>query len=116
MRQSGNNTVAHLIGGPVEGLSYACNSIGGITGHDGSFEYQDGCTALFSIGGITLGEILVSDINTTDKKVFISEVLGLDRNSISNPQLIQLLQLLQPLDKNNDPSDGIVISSQTRTV
>ena len=37
-----SNIVAHLVDGPVEGVSYNCDSIDGITDQNGSFEYHDG--------------------------------------------------------------------------
>lgn len=97
----------------VEGASYNCEPIGGITNYDGVLNIR--MDAPSSIGGITLGEILASDINTTDTKVYISELLGLDRNNISDPTLIQVLQILQTLDEDNNATNDIEITAQTRT-
>ena len=110
-----SNKVGHLIDAPVQGVSYTCDTISGTTDSNGTFEYKDGCTVVFKIGEVTIGEIVAADINTTDTRVYLSEAIGLDRDNISNPQLIQILQLLQTLDEDDNASNGIVVPASAAT-
>ncbi len=45
----------------------------------------------------------------------VSEILGLKKDDISNPNLIKLLRLLQSLDDDNDVSNGINISNEIKS-
>lgn len=103
----------------VDGIEYKCGSISGITGDidgKGSFKYQEDCTVKFSIGKIHLGEMSGSDISSTNnnQKVFITNILGLNTTNTNDTRVWNISRLLQTLDLNNDPSDGIFISSIVR--
>jgi len=106
---------AYLSDSRLAGITYTCASETGITDNEGKFSYSTACTEVsFSIGGINLGTLLVSEIHE-DSVLYPSDLLGLDRNNTSNPQLVNMLQLLQSLDNDANPNNGISITSTTRS-
>ena len=103
----------------VDGLTYTCGSTTGITQNGGEFKYSsDNCTeVIFSIGNIKLGSINVKDI--TDGVVYPTDLTTFDRTDTtqtSDGQLKKLLQLLQTLDSDENPNNGLSISDETRTL
>ena len=46
-----------LIDGPVSGVSHETESLSGVTDEAGTFEYLEGETVRFFLGGTTLGEL-----------------------------------------------------------
>ena len=97
---SGTNTVTgQFIDSAVGGLSYSCSSGGsGITNFNGEFTCNSGDSVTFSINGFTLGSASASGV--------------IDPNTIAADatQALNIAQLLQTLDVDNDPSNGIGIS------
>lgn len=117
------STVGYLIDANVSGVEYEginCEEpVSGITGSDdnksGVFVFNYSCESLeFKIGGVTLGDILVTDINTTDYKVFITDLADKDRNDTNNSSVKNIVRLLQTLDDDEYPFNGIFITKQMR--
>ena len=105
-----NKVTAYFIDAGVEGISYTSNKEdSGITDVDGRFRYTEGAQVTFKIGGVEVGSI--TNINS-DKKVLIQDLLGVNREDTNNSQVLKIARFLQSLDSNQDPSDGIDISSQ----
>lgn len=104
------NYIGTLIDSKVEGVRYVCdnnNSSLHYTNQDGQFS----CTSLpikFYVGNLKLGEIstLPSD-NEVHLQDFFSDI---ERSNTSDSRVIKIARLLQSLDNNNNPDDGIVIS------
>lgn len=92
-----------LVDSPVSGISYAASSgKSGVTDDKGNFNFNHGDKIEFKLGGLTLGNIQGSQIVTP------MELAGDSDNKLQN-----LLVLLQSLDSDSDPSNGISISSET---
>ncbi|HEX5056676.1 MAG TPA: hypothetical protein VFX02_09280 [Gammaproteobacteria bacterium] len=105
-----------FIDGPVQGLSYETPTQSGVTNADGEFEYINGETVTFSIGGIELGSAEgAAEINpfdlfgmtppTTELALRLqlntrNDVTGFDRAA-------NVAFLLVSLDNDNDPDNGI---------
>ncbi|MEY2839817.1 MAG: hypothetical protein RJB60_2116 [Pseudomonadota bacterium] len=84
----------------VEGLSYETSSgVKGTTDAQGRFKYNEGDTVTFKAGGVTLGS---GKATGTVTPAHISG--GEDTNKFTN-----LLVLLQSLDTDGDPSNGITL-------
>ncbi|MCK5294743.1 MAG: cadherin repeat domain-containing protein, partial [Arcobacteraceae bacterium] len=103
----------------VDGVEYQCGDINGITGDvngKGSFRYQEDCSVKFNIGKMYLGEVSGDDISNTNsgKKVFITNILGLNTTDTSDVRLWNILRLLQTLDTDDNLSNGILISNTVR--
>lgn len=93
---------------PVAGLSYTCGSSSGTTDASGHFTYDTGSTCTFKIGGVTLGSAPAKSTLTP-----VSIVSG--ATDETNPTVTKLAQLLQTLDADSNPSNGITIDSSVTT-
>ena len=95
-----------FVDSPVQGLEYFTTSQNGITDSDGAFKYKDGEVVNFKIGGITLGAVEGSSI--------ITPVEIVNADSMRENKVVQLLQFLQSIDSDADPSNGITITTDLR--
>ncbi len=96
-----------LIDSPVAGADYYINGVyAGQTAADGSFNYSPGDKVSFKIGTVSLGEnVTVS----TDGRVMMQDLAGVPRSNASDLTVLRLAQLLQSLDADNNPDNGITI-------
>ncbi len=83
----------------VAGLSYTTSSgLSGVTDSEGRFQFREGDKVIFKLAGVTIGEAtgatLITPANITEE--------GEEGNRFTN-----LLILLQTLDTDGDPSNGI---------
>ncbi|WP_157753489.1 hypothetical protein [Thiomicrorhabdus chilensis] len=85
----------------VAGVAYKTATQNGSTNQDGKYQYQAGETVTFSIGGVEFPPV-------TAKAV----VTPFDMSATSAGQL-NIAQLLQSLDEDGDPSNGIQIPEST---
>jgi len=92
----------------VAGISYRTATITGVTNAAGEYDYVEGETVTFSIGGITLGTTVAAPVSTP-----IDLVSG--AADASNPVVINIVRLLITLDDDGDPSNGITIAPATLT-
>lgn len=90
---------------PVEGLYYTAGDMTGYTDNEGRFYYSEGSTVNFSIGDISLGSALGNAI-LTPKSLLPGLENRLDR------RLTNQLRLLQTLDSDANPENGIQLYSQ----
>ena len=105
-----------LAGTPVAGVAYTTATQQGVTGLDGSFQYAEGERVRFAIGATTLGEVAGKD-RVTPFDLAGSPVLQgskiawalQDENDPLNG-VINLSVLLQSLDRDGIPGNGIVIT------
>ncbi|MFM1909036.1 MAG: hypothetical protein RLZZ591_2713 [Pseudomonadota bacterium] len=100
--------VATFIDAHVAGLEFKSASRSGLTDANGNFPYQVGETITFSIGNLVLGTI-----TPTGDKVTPLDLVPNAMDS-SDPRVIRMLQALQTLDSDANPSNGIQISPSAR--
>lgn len=91
----------------VEGLAFDSGSFSGFTDADGTFEYRPNETVTFSIGAITVGSVRGDDVLTPLELA--------DTTDIDNDEVINIARLLQTLDSNDNPDDGITITERVRS-
>lgn len=96
-----------LIDGIVSGIKYINGTKTGFTDEDGKFPYSGGVVE-FYLGNIKIGQI---DSLSSDNKVFIQDIVGLDRTNISDEKVLKIATLLQSLDSNNN-TDKIEITQE----
>ena len=100
--------VGVFVDSPVEGIEYRSLSYSGITNDKGEYLYKEGEIVSFYIGNIYLGKALATGILTpieiTDSAV--PETI----------ESVNLLVLLQSLDSDGDPDNGITITEKMRGI
>ena len=97
-----------LIDSAVAGVSYQTNSnLSGLTSVNGSFEYRSGDQVTFQIGGTFLGTVTGGAVITPIELAGVSNT--------ADRRVINIARLLQSLDEDQDPSNGININSTTRS-
>jgi len=121
---SSNKTIGYLIDSAINGVQYKCtdsaSSIEGITGdqgEDGSFQFAYGtgnCGKIkFYLGNITLATLDVTKIND-DRKVYVTDMVGKDRNDTNNTAVLHIIRLLQTFDEDLKPTNGLDINKSIR--
>jgi hypothetical protein len=92
--------------------------ITGMENGSGSFYFQSGCTVKFKIGNIYLGDITESSIPPADndgkRRIYPTNILGLDTTNTSDTRVDNLLRVIQSLDSDSNPLNGITISQTIR--
>ncbi|MBF0289813.1 MAG: hypothetical protein HQM14_18520 [SAR324 cluster bacterium] len=90
----------------VDGITYTGSGASGITDSNGTFKYKSGTSVTFSIGGITLG--------TATGQSLITPLEAVGTNDAGNQQVVNMLRLLQTLDDDGIPENGITITEAVR--
>jgi len=80
------------------------------TDSNGNFECKR-APVTFKIGNLELGTIKKIP---SDGYVFPQDIVGVPRDDINNSKVIQMAVLLQSLDANHNPNDGIVIEKSVK--
>ena len=95
-----------FVDGYVQGAHYECaDGKSGETGMNGEFSC-DTMPVTFRLAGLKLGTIANMPL---DKHVFPQDLIGVDRNDTNNSEVIAMAQLLQSLDVDDNPDNGIEI-------
>ena len=97
-----------LVDSAVSGIRYSTATQSGLTNDAGEFKYLPGENITFSIGSIQLSAVSGKDIITP------LDIAG--RNDPSDQKVVNTLVLLQSLDEDSDPSNGIQIPAKAHTV
>ena len=96
-----------LIDSAVSGVSYQSTSnLSGLTSSNGRFEYRSGDQVTFQIGDTILGTVTGGTVITPVKLAGVSNT--------ADRRVINIARLLQSLDEDQDPSNGISINATTR--
>jgi len=95
----------------ISGVTYICGDTSGVTDTNGTFKYTNKCSKIeFSIGSVIIGSIYTNDIN--NNIIYPSDLLNIDKNETNSSSLSNILQVLQSLDNDNNPYNGITIEEQ----
>ena len=100
--QAADLRTGRFVDSAVAGLSYATATQSGVTAADGSFSYRDGEAVTFSIGDIVLPATPGADV-VTPLSVFST-------TNIADTRVMNLARLLQTLDTDGDPVNGITLA------
>jgi len=104
-------TKGYLIDSPVEGVNYVCaEGTGRLTSEKGMFECEK-APVTFKVGKLTLGTLKNF---TADGKVYLQDLLGLERNTYEDKSLKLLARLIQSLDDDGKIKDKITITKKLR--
>ncbi len=104
----------YFVDSGVQGLSYSASPSGlsGITLAGGVFDYKDGDTVTFSLGGIEFGSVAGLDSGSGTAVVTPLTLAG--TTNINDVQANNISRLLITLDSDGDPENGITISEDVR--
>ena len=97
---------AYLFDSAVKGVEYSGPTGNGSTGNGGVFPASDGGMFEFSIGATTLGSVRVN----SDWPY----VTPADFDDVDEERVIAIARIMQGLDGNNNPADGISIPRSAR--
>jgi 5'-nucleotidase len=96
-----------LLDAPVDGVAYSGNmGNSGVTANGGRFDYYDGERITFQVGALTLGRAAGAPVLTPVDLAGGSGALG--------EAATRVLRVLQTLDQDGDPANGITITAATR--
>lgn len=101
---SGDNAVLTgvFVDSAVGGVLYSSSTQTGVTNQNGEFQYIDGESITFSIGSLDFPELVA--------QAEISPVNMSPTESIDDNVTINIARLLQSMDVDNNPNNGISIS------
>jgi hypothetical protein len=112
---SGGTTVAPtlktgvFLDSAVEGLNYRTATQSGVTEAGGIFRYGEGETITFLLGATVIGQ-------TAAKERITPVDLVAGASDETNPQVTNICRLLQSLDRDGMPENGIQIPQQAHNV
>jgi len=92
-----------LVDAAIEGIRYERNGVTGTTDEFGYFFYDEGEAVRFYIGDLFIAEVEGKDVITP-----LDFTQGLP--DLTDPAVINLARLLQSLDADDDPDNGIDLS------
>lgn len=102
--QSGASKVGVFLDSPVQGLKVVrADGSSASTGRWGEFAFTDGETLTFYLGNLRLGSV--------KGKAEITPLNLFGASSTADRRVTNLLRLLQSLDANDNPADGIQLVS-----
>ena len=86
----------------VDGINYSTTTLSGTTNSNGEFQYNDGETVTLSIGDIDLPPATGGSVITPLDLV--------NTQNVNDTLVVNIARLLQSLDTDGDPTNGISIS------
>ncbi|MBF0621496.1 MAG: VWA domain-containing protein [Magnetococcales bacterium] len=94
-------TTGVFIDSAVSGLTYKSVEVSGTTDENGTFRYAKKGEVTFSVGGVDLG--------TVDGAAMLTPLDLAGSDDVHNNQVVNTVRLLQSLDSDGDPDNGITI-------
>ncbi|GAA3948897.1 hypothetical protein [Allohahella marinimesophila] len=90
---------------PVANIDYRTASRSGVTSAQGEFTYLPGESVTFAIGDLALPEVTAAPVVTP---------LDMSADATINDEVTNIIRLLQSLDVDGNPENGITISEQAK--
>lgn len=106
--KSGDLLKGTFVDSPVANLHYRTSTQEGRTTSAGEFIYIKGETITFSIGGIDFPTVLAQS--------FLTPLDLVGSSDINHPAVVNIARLLQSLDADGSPENGIEIDEQAHSV
>lgn len=96
-----------LLDSPVINIGYRTESLEGVTNALGQYQYKTGETVTFFIGAIELPSVTATGTLTP------LDLVG--TKDTENSTVVNIIRLLQTLDQDGDPANGITITNLAKT-
>jgi hypothetical protein len=104
---SSNTQTGVFLDSPVANIGYRTETLEGVTNSLGEYDYVDGETVTFFIGDLELPPVTAAGTVTP---------LGLARSDdTSDPTVVNIIRLLQTLDEDGNPDNGITITETAKS-
>lgn len=109
-------SVGVLTDSRVQGVEYLTSSgLGGVTSANGSFNYKPGDIIVFKLGGVLLGLVHGTGSSMTVTPIqLVQGATAIDTATKRQNAVTNLLVLLQSLDSDGNPGNGISIGADAR--
>ena len=105
---------AQLVDSAIQGVDYTTNSLSGITDESGTFQYNSTDTTItFKVGSLTLADFNLSKLNS-DNKLLPADIFDVNRTNTTDANLLKFIRVVQSLDNDNNPDNGILIDDNTK--
>ncbi len=91
-----------FLDGPVINIGYKTETQQGLTNHLGEYKYIEGERVTFFIGDLELPSVVAMGLVTP------LELVGV--NDVENTTVVNILRLLQTLDEDGNPENGVTIT------
>lgn len=114
-----------LLDSAIQGIDYESTSHSGTTNASGEYTCQAGETVTFKIGNYEIGSVTCLEVTTPIEiatngsqrwnDVSFSNDQFSELSSSQNQKVQRMVMLVQSLDEDGDPNNGITISSSTKT-
>jgi len=101
-------SIGVFVDSAIENIKYRTKTLNGYTNAQGQFKFLPGESVIFSIGSIDLPEVAASEIITP---LDLAKKSSNQANALDN-----LLVLLQSLDNDQDPSNGIKLTEESKSL
>ena len=114
---SENSFSGQFLDSPVANVGYSTETQEGTTNADGEFTYQAGESVTFSIGEVDFPTVPAGE--TVTPLEMAAALSGSEVSSVSvdnDNAVVNIIRLLQSLDSDGDPDNGITILEETKTV
>lgn len=102
------NQTGVFLDSPVINIGYRTETLDGVTNSLGEYEYIEGETVTFFIGDLELPPVAATGTVTP------LNLAG--RDDTSDPTVVNIIRLLQTLDEDGNPDNGITITDAAKTV
>ncbi|GLQ32799.1 hypothetical protein [Litoribrevibacter albus] len=99
---SSTTNTGQFVDSEVVNIAYRTETQSGFTDENGEFKFKDGETVTFMIGDI--------ELPATDAKDLITPLDIADTTDVNDTSVVNILRLLQTLDTDGDPDNGITIA------
>lgn len=103
--ESGDTNTGVFLDSAIANIDFETGSESGTTNAGGEFEFQEGDTVTFSLGDIELPPVSAAEVVTP---------LDMNPDRTLNATVRNVLRLLQTIDDDGDPTNGIAISDATK--
>lgn len=91
---------------PISNIGYRTETKEGVTNPQGEYEYVSGETVIFFIGDLEFPPATAASV--------VTPLNIANTQDTSDPVVVNMIRLLQTLDKNGNPDDGIEIAEQAK--
>ncbi|KZZ02237.1 hypothetical protein A3744_27635, partial [Oleiphilus sp. HI0073] len=105
---STNTKTGVFLDSAVANIGYRTETLEGVTNSDGKYDYIEGETVTFFIGDLELPPVTA--------KGTVTPLDLADSDDTSDSMVVNIIRLLQSLDEDGNPDNGITIADAAKTV